>query len=62
MKPQSSSALAFALAITGAVAQIPPEEFALPVSSNNSQLGVAFTVGGDTQVVEPGSLFGGDSE
>lgn len=58
-KMKSTLALAMA-AVAAAQSPIPPAEFNLPMAENNTQLGVAFNQmnGGQSVVVQPGSLFG----
>lgn len=57
------STLALVLAAVAAGQSIPPVEFNFPVAQNNTQLGVAFDqTAGDTVVVQPGVLFGKQSE
>lgn len=44
------------------VLSIPPPIFGLPVSDYDTELSVAYTLSGNTTVVQAGQLFGGNGE
>lgn len=57
----SHAILALVIAAAPALA-IPPPIFGLPVSDYDTELSVAYTLSGNTTVVQAGQLFGGNSE
>lgn len=57
----SHAVLALVVAATPALA-IPPPIFGLPVSDYDTELSVAYTLSGNTTVVQAGQLFGGNSK
>lgn len=57
----SQAIIALVLAAAPALA-IPPPIFGLPVSDYDTELSVAYTLSGNTTVVQAGQLFGGNSE
>ncbi|EHA56951.1 hypothetical protein MGG_06844 [Pyricularia oryzae 70-15] len=52
--------IAFAAAMTPVVANMPPSEFNFPSVNNDTVLTVAYTFNGNTTVVDPGTMFGGN--
>lgn len=50
------------IAATAPALAIPPPIFGLPVSDYDTELSVAYTLTGNTTVVQAGQLFGGNSE
>lgn len=57
----SHAILALIVAAAPALA-IPPPIFGLPVSDYDTELSVAYTLTGNTTIVQAGQLFGGNSE
>lgn len=57
----SHAILALVVAAAPALA-IPPPIFGLPVSDYDTELSVAYTLSGNTTIVQAGQLFGGNSE